>query len=86
MPYPGLFGLHVQLADLHVSYKNKSTKESVFQKPHFKSRAMLSYPVWYEMVKTQGIGVCVILPTVPPVVDIRKLKCYKTKKKHKKQE
>lgn len=38
---------------------------------------MLTYPVWYEMVETEAVGVCVILPSVPLVVDLRELKSYR---------
>lgn len=38
--------------------------------------SLLTYPVWYEMVETQGIGICVILPSVHLVVDLRELKGY----------
>ena len=36
---------------------------------------LLTYPVWYEMVETQAVGVRVILPSIPAVVDLRELKC-----------
>lgn len=35
---------------------------------------LLTYPVWYEMVETQAVGVCVVLPCIPLIVDLRELK------------
>lgn len=38
----------------------------------------LTYPVWYEMVETQAVGICVVLPCKLLVVDLRELKSYKS--------
>ncbi len=35
---------------------------------------LLTHPVWYEMVETQAVDVCVILSSVLLVVDLRELK------------
>lgn len=41
----------------------------------------MMYPVWYEMVETQAVGVRVILPCKLLVVDLRKLESCKNRKK-----
>ena len=77
LPYPGLLGLHIQLADLHAS-KSVNEKLCFTHSESLSIEGILStYPVWYEMVETQAIGVCVILPSVPLVVNLRELECYK---------
>lgn len=80
LPYPGLLGLHIQLADLHKRQDKKKVNERGYLL-HFENLTtggiLLTYPVWYEMVETQAIGVCVILPSIPFVVDLRELKSYK---------
>lgn len=72
------WSLHSTCRSAHKG-KTKSVHETVcFTHPGlFLTKGILfTYPVWDEVVQTQAIGVRVILPSVPVVVDLREFKCY----------